>query len=199
MYIITDKQILKTFLNLTLLYKIFENYTWIVLQLMQRKMYNKLNIFIEKIKLTWYKIIEGYVEKVELKQIRLPRIDYLTCLTSREMIFTGELQWKKLQNGWDSNKGLLVKHLTNKWEAQIWILLRPEFFRPLFCNWFNCSLPVKVISLHCISSAVGKMFISLLMFSHLKDIYFIIMHIFGRRKRYELKLQTHQVLSCCYQ
>lgn len=75
MYIITDKQILKTFLNLTLLYKIFENYTWIVLQLMQRKMYNKLNIFIEKIKLTWYKIIEGYVEKVELKQIRLPRID----------------------------------------------------------------------------------------------------------------------------
>ena len=48
MYIITDKQILKTFLNLTLLYKIFENYTWIVLQLMQRKMYNKLNIFIEK-------------------------------------------------------------------------------------------------------------------------------------------------------
>ena len=96
MYIITDKQILKTFLNLTLLYKIFENYTWIVLQLMQRKMYNKLNIFIEKIKLTWYKIIEEYVEKVELKQIRLPRIDYLTCLTSREMIFTGELQWKKL-------------------------------------------------------------------------------------------------------
>ena len=75
MYIITDKQILKTFLNLTLLYKIFENYTWIVLQLMQRKMYNKLNIFIEKIKLTWYKIIEGYVEKVELKQIRFPRID----------------------------------------------------------------------------------------------------------------------------
>lgn len=75
MYIITDKQILKTFLNLTLLYKIFENYTWIALQLMQRKMYNKLNIFIEKIKLTWYKIIEGYVEKVELKQIRLPRID----------------------------------------------------------------------------------------------------------------------------
>lgn len=75
MYIIADKQILKTFLNLTLLYKIFENYTWIALQLMQRKMYNKLNIFIEKIKLTWYKIIEGYVEKVELKQIRLPRID----------------------------------------------------------------------------------------------------------------------------
>ena len=75
MYIIADKQILKTFLNLTLLYKIFEKYTWIALQLMQRKMYNKLNIFIEKIKLTWYKIIEGYVEKVELKQIRLPRID----------------------------------------------------------------------------------------------------------------------------
>ena len=48
MYIIADKQILKTFLNLTLLYKIFENYTWIALQLMQRKMYNKLNIFIEK-------------------------------------------------------------------------------------------------------------------------------------------------------